>query len=562
MPRFREILAAILMCLAPATALAHPHEWIDVAAEILFDPQGRITAIRHHWRFDEGFTAFALQGLDTDGDGLYSADELKPLAQENVDGVKDYDYFTVVSVGDYQAGFAPPTDYELELDGDRLTLHYTLPLAQPLMTKSSVLVQVYDPEYFIAFTLPGKDAVRLVDAPAACRLTVTPAAGPDAAAAAQLATVGADQRALPDAMQSLTGGIDNSAEVNCGGPVAAGSAGPGTAGDAARMMAQGTIGKRPGSPPGAAIDVTAGDLRALPAATPPPVARDGVRARIAALQGRFNRDLTDTMKRMKSDGSAFWWLGGVSFLYGIVHAAGPGHGKVVISSYLVANEVRLRRGISLAFVSALLQAVVAVGIVGAMAALLNMTSMAMTDAAKSLETASFALVALLGLYLLVTKLRQAWAVRDGGDPHAGHSHGHGHAHHDDHQHGPACGCGHHADPALLARPGWGSAAAAVLSVGVRPCSGALVVLVFALAQGIFWAGIASTFLMALGTAITVAALACLAVGAKDLARRLTRGDGRRAAQAMLALEIGAALFIAVVGATLFAAALDGDGLTG
>lgn len=90
---------------------------------------------------------------------------------------------------------------------------------------------------------------------------------------------------------------------------------------------------------------------------------------------------------------------------------------------------------------------------------------------------------------------------------------------------------------------------------MRPCSGALVVLVFALAQGIFWAGIASTFLMALGTAITVAVLAALAVGAKDIARRLTRGDGRRSAQVMLALELTAALFITALGATLFAGSL-------
>ena len=99
------------------------------------------------------------------------------------------------------------------------------------------------------------------------------------------------------------------------------------------------------------------------------------------------------------------------------------------------------------------------------------------------------------------------------------------------------------------------AAAAILSVGIRPCSGALVVLVFALAQGIFWAGVASTFLMALGTAITVAALAALAVGAKDFARRLARGDDRRAGQVMLGLELAAALFITALGAVLFVGSL-------
>ena len=95
----------------------------------------------------------------------------------------------------------------------------------------------------------------------------------------------------------------------------------------------------------------------------------------------------------------------------------------------------------------------------------------------------------------------------------------------------------------------------MLSVGIRPCTGALVVLVFALAQGVFWAGIASTFLMALGTALTVAVLAALAVGAKDIARRLSTGDDRRAGQVMLALEIVAALAITALGIVLFVGAL-------
>lgn len=106
------------------------------------------------------------------------------------------------------------------------------------------------------------------------------------------------------------------------------------------------------------------------------------------------------------------------------------------------------------------------------------------------------------------------------------------------------------------------AAAAVLSVGIRPCTGALVVLVFALSQGVFWAGAASTFVMALGTAITVAVLAALAVGAKDVARRLARGDDRRAGQVMLGLELAAALAITVLGVVLFVGSLYAPGFSG
>jgi ABC-type nickel/cobalt efflux system permease component RcnA/ABC-type uncharacterized transport system substrate-binding protein len=524
---------------------------------VLFDDRGRIAAIRHHWRFDEAFSAFALQGLDSDGDGAYSRAELMPLAEENVQSLAEYGFFTVVSAGDYVAGFGTPENYRLDLDENRLTLHFTLPLAVPLFTRGEVLLQVYDPEYYIAFSLPSSEAVRLVDAPGGCRLAVTPAPGPDAAAAAALATVGPEQRELPPEMQDLTGGIDNSAAINCGGPTLAAAAAAGSDVGTAETAEAATrqLGNRAPS-----------DLTAMPAepaaktanadpAPPPPVASGGgLSARLAALQLAFSQQLTEALKGLKADGSVFWWLGGLSFLYGIVHAAGPGHGKVVISSYLLANEERVRRGVAIAFLAALVQALVAIGIVGLMAALLDMTGRAMTQTAGLLETGSFALVAALGLYLLARKGRAAWslwrAASDRRRPDRPHAHAYS-----AHVHTATCGCHHHVPPAALDKGPSGSAAAAVLSVGIRPCSGALVVLVFALAQGIFWAGIASTFLMALGTAIAVAALAALAVGAKDVARRFARGDGSRAAQLMLGLEVAAALLITVLGAALFVGSL-------
>ena len=271
---------------------------------------------------------------------------------------------------------------------------------------------------------------------------------------------------------------------------------------------------------------------------------------VAALQADFYRDLTAALGAMRDNGQAFWWLGGLSFAYGVVHAAGPGHGKFVISSYLLANEERARRGVALAFLSAMAQAVVAVGIVGLMAAALNMTSVAITDTARVLEVGSYALIAALGLYLLARKAGQARRAfgfaSAGAHVHGGqHFHGHGHGH------GQSCGChGHHA-PSLK-----GGATAAVLSVGLRPCSGALIVLVFALAQGIFWAGVASTFLMALGTAVTVAALAVLAVTAKDLAARWAGADGTRSTRVLVGLELLGALAITALGAVLLLGALS------
>ena len=293
--------------------------------------------------------------------------------------------------------------------------------------------------------------------------------------------------------------------------------------------------------------------------------------KVMAWQAAFYLRLTADLKAVKESGHAFSWLAGISFLYGIVHAAGPGHGKVVISGYLLANEERVRRGVLIAFIAALAQAAVAVGIIAVMAAILDMTSMAITSTARLFETGSFALIAALGLYLLVRKGREAWAAFGGGDPHAHHHHHFGFegherlAHHDhgrhDHGHSHADVHERHARshvpaPRSTARPGLRGAWAAIVSVGLRPCSGALIVLVFALSQGIFWAGIASTFIMAIGTAITVASLAGIAVGAKWLARRLVRGnESPLAGRVMLCLELAAALVITASGAVLFIGAL-------
>jgi len=136
-------------------------------------------------------------------------------------------------------------------------------------------------------------------------------------------------------------------------------------------------------------------------ATPPPA--DGILGWVFAQQAAFYREMSQVIRAAKSDGSAVWTLLGLSFLYGIFHAAGPGHGKAVISSYLVANEETWRRGVVLSFASALLQAFVAVAIVGVAAALLNATARQMCDAERVIEMASYALIALLGARLVWVK---------------------------------------------------------------------------------------------------------------------------------------------------------------
>jgi len=286
---------------------------------------------------------------------------------------------------------------------------------------------------------------------------------------------------------------------------------------------------------------------------------------LLAKQSEFYRQMSATIRAAKSDGSAVWTLLLISFAYGIFHAAGPGHGKAVIASYLVANRETARRGIALSFASALMQSLVAILIVGISAWVLNATAKTMCRAEGAIEIASYGLIALFGLRLVWVKggafIRALQAAQPvpaiAGVPHH-HDHDHGHDHaHADHHHGPDhvhdehCGHSHGPAPSELVGPGgWRRGFAAILTVGIRPCSGAILVLVFALAQGLFWAGIAATLLMGLGTAITVAAIAVLAVSAKDIAGRLSAGGDGGGALFMRGIEFGAAGLVLLFGAGL------------
>jgi nickel/cobalt exporter len=306
---------------------------------------------------------------------------------------------------------------------------------------------------------------------------------------------------------------------------------------------------------------------------------------LLAKQSEFYRQMSSTIRAAKSDGSAVWTLLAISFAYGIFHAAGPGHGKAVISSYLVANRETARRGIVLSFASALMQSLVAVVIVGVCAWLLNATAKTMCGAERVIEIASYALIAAFGARLVWTKgggflralrppqLVPAMAVatphhdhghdhdhdhHDHSHAHAsvvhdhGHDHDHDHGHHDhDHVHDEHCGHSHGPDPSELAGPGgWRRGLSAIFAVGIRPCSGAILVLVFALAQGLFWAGVLATFVMGLGTAITVATIAVVAVSARGLAQRLSGASDGGGALIMRGVEFAAAALVLLFGVGL------------
>ena len=298
---------------------------------------------------------------------------------------------------------------------------------------------------------------------------------------------------------------------------------------------------------------------------------------ILAEQARFYLMLSHLIRASKADGSAGWTLLGVSFVYGIFHAAGPGHGKAVISSYLVANDETWRRGIILSFASAVLQSLSAIIIVTVAAILLNATAKAMNTTVRIVEMVGYALIVLIGLRLLWVKGRALFRlVRPAKAEHHPHTHDHHHGHHEhghdghqahecdhahnNHAHGhdheddaSAWGHAHAPEPSELTGKHWfRRGLSAVIAVGLRPCSGAIIVLVFALAQGLYWIGIASTFVMGLGTAITVSTIATLAVGARGFAGRIAKAKPGRGMILLRTLETGAAAAIIVFGVALLA----------
>jgi len=319
----------------------------------------------------------------------------------------------------------------------------------------------------------------------------------------------------------------------------------------------------------AAVLAADGAIHAIMAQTPfggprPPAEPQigGIVGWLLARQSEFYREISATIRAAKSDGSAVWTLLVISFAYGIFHAAGPGHGKAVISSYLVANQETAWRGIVLSFASALMQALVAVLIVSVGAWLLNATAKTMCGAEKAIEIGSYALIAAFGARLVWTKggsfiraLQASWPepalAMAAHHHHHGHDRPHAHHDHDGHVHDEHCGHSHGPEPSELAGPrGWRRGLGAVVAVGARPCSGAILVLVFALAQGLFWAGVAATFVMGLGTAITVATIAVLAVSAKDVARRLSAAGEGGGTLIMRGIEFGAAGLVLLLGSGL------------
>jgi ABC-type uncharacterized transport system substrate-binding protein len=179
-----------------STAIAHPHVWIEMRSDVVFNDQGLIQGVNIIWTFDDGYTQTALDGLDANGDGVYSQSEIEPLTKENIASLKDYEYFTVIRVNGEKQAIGEVTEFGQIWSNDKLELHFQVPLkvpADPL--KGEFVVKVYDPDFFIAIDYVKDEPVTVIgNMPKTCELVVKPVpSGAEVEATSQmLATKGAD----------------------------------------------------------------------------------------------------------------------------------------------------------------------------------------------------------------------------------------------------------------------------------------------------------------------------------------------------------------------------------
>ncbi len=298
----------------------------------------------------------------------------------------------------------------------------------------------------------------------------------------------------------------------------------------------------------------------------------GITGWLMAEQSSLTHLIAAKVHALNGNPGAAWGLVGLGLAYGVIHAAGPGHGKAVLASYMLANERSLIRGAVMALMAALLQALIAIALVGAAGFVFRATASQMNQAADWIDLASYCSIAAIGAWLvwrkgsaLIAAFSEHAARRRAlasAPAYAGVAWGRAAfslsaaAYRAGPPDAPGeldeeCGHMHMPDPAQLDGAfSWRAALGTVIAAGARPCSGAILVLVFAMAQGLFAAGVVAAFAMAIGTAVTTAALAWTAVFAKSAAMRLAAGENSRLALVAKGFEFAAALAVLAFGVAL------------
>ncbi len=273
----------------------------------------------------------------------------------------------------------------------------------------------------------------------------------------------------------------------------------------------------------------------------------------------FYGTINSSLRVLKSGSSvgAAWTLLVLGFGYGVFHAAGPGHGKVVISSWLLATENDLKRGLLVAFLSSLFQALTAITVVSVLLLLVASVGAVVRDITSYLESASYAMISALGLYMIYLATR-GWFKKPISEikfeivnPHFDQGH----------VHDANCGHAHAPTPQEVRGADWSLKKALTLSiaVGLRPCTGAILVLLSANALGLYWAGVVSTLAMGFGVFLTVAMISTITVYGKNFALKFAGGDSRRLSVIVNGLRLSGGLVVAFMGAIMFLGSLGRSG---
>ena len=372
---------------AAAPASAHPHVWVTVKSQIAFTPEGKVSAVIHDWVFDEMYSSFATQGLAPAGQ-LVKKEQFAPLAKENAGSLAEIGYFTTLKIGGKSMDFDPVTDYWMQERPDHLVeFHVTLPLKTPTTVTKFLTLRVSDPEFFIDFEFDDKDPVTLVVR--AVGMLGHRCKAKAARGRRQAETVGIvlhqpragnqfrfqngerRHRRVPMTRRSLV-------------RIGLGSA----AWSASVVAAVAQLSQRP-------FAVAGGEGGGG--------GEGGVTGWLMAEQSSLTHLMAAKVHALNGNPSAAWGLVGLGLAYGVVHAAGPGHGKAVLASYMLANETSLKRGAVMALIAALLQAVIAIVLVGAAGFVFQATASQMTHAADWIELASYCSVAAIGAWLVWRK---------------------------------------------------------------------------------------------------------------------------------------------------------------
>lgn len=285
------------------------------------------------------------------------------------------------------------------------------------------------------------------------------------------------------------------------------------------------------------------------------------------LHGKLSEHMANVASEPAIYGTALITL---SFLYGVFHAIGPGHGKAVIMTYVGTQGATVKKGAALSFAAAMLQALVAVVLVSVIGQVLQFSFAEVNSMGEQLTLVGYGLVISLGVFILFKAGRKlAASLRKKPQPH-GHSHGHDqnihhshshehpkHTHAHDHQHSEACGCSHTVE--VKDNANWLQNLTLVFSMGLRPCSGALIVLTYAFLVDAYEFGVLATFAMGFGTGISIALIAAGTVFARSFFERLIESPSSSSAtllaNAGLYLQIAGGVLLIVFGWGLFSAAL-------